>query len=276
VRERVANLPARSVRYLEAGSGTPVVLLHAFPLNAEQWLGQMARVPPGIRVIAPDTRGFDGRDPFAGLPAGVVTMETYARDVTELLTHLEIGRAIIGGLSMGGYIALAMVRHVPDRVSGLVLADTRASADTDEVRQTRDRMIDLAGRQGAPAVATAMMPKLIGPTTRREQPDLADAVRRLIESNTRDGIISGIRAMRSRPDSTELLGRLACPVAIICGEEDEITPVAEHESLQRAIPGARLAVIPRAGHLSNLERPLVFNDALYSSVTAINHGSASR
>jgi pimeloyl-ACP methyl ester carboxylesterase len=263
VRSRVANLPARSVRYLEAGSGTPVVLLHAFPLNAEQWLPQLARVPPGVRVVAPDLRGFAGSEPFAGLPSPSVSMDIYAADVLELMAHLEMPRAVVCGLSMGGYVALAMIRKAPARVSGLLLADTRATADTVEGRAGRDRMLELVAKEGPSAVAVAMVPKLLGETTRREQRDLADAVTRLVESSSKDGIAAAIRAMKDRPDSTSVLASIACPASIVCGDEDMLTPVADSEAMHRAIAGSELVVLPRAGHLSNLENAAAFNDVLY-------------
>jgi 3-oxoadipate enol-lactonase len=259
---KVANLPSRRVRYLEAGGGEPLVLLHAFPLNAEQWLPQLTRVPAGWRVVAPDLRGFRAAE-GEGSPAPV-SMDTYAADVLELMSHLEIPRAVVAGLSMGGYVALAIVRLAAPRLSGLVLADTRAGADGPEARTARDEMLRLVDREGAGGVARAMIPKLLGETTRREQPDLADAVARLIESAPPGGIASAIRALRDRPDSNALLPRIGCPTTIICGEEDSVTPPSESEAMHRAIAGSRLVLLPRAGHLSNLENPRAFSDALFS------------
>ena len=131
-----AHLATRVVRYLEAGEGRPLVLLHAFPLNAEQWLPQLSRVPAGLRFIAPDLRGLGPEEP-AGAVAGEVTMATYASDVLALMAHLDVPRADVAGLSMGGYVAFAMLRQAASRVTGLVLADTRATADTAEGRAGR-------------------------------------------------------------------------------------------------------------------------------------------
>lgn len=263
VRSRVAHLPGRSVRYLEAGSGIPVVLLHAFPLHAEQWLPQLAKVPAGLRIVAPDLRGFAGSEPFAGLTSREVSMDTYAADVLELMAHLEMPRAVIGGLSMGGYVALAIARAQPARVSKLLLADTRATADTAEGQAGRDRMLALLASEGPSGVAATMVPRLLGETTRREQPDLSDAVTRLVMENTSEGLSAAVRAMKTRADSTALLPSIACPVLIVCGDEDVITPVGDSEMMHRTIRGAELVVLPRAGHLSNLEQPMAFNDALY-------------
>ena len=263
VHSRAAHLSTRTLRYLEAGSGRPLIWLHAFPLSADQWLPQLSRVPPGWRFIAPDLRGFrGGRQAFEVFDLPGVTMDAYAGDVLELMTHLEIADAVVGGLSMGGYVAFALLRKAPSRVSGLVLADTRATADTPEGRAARDKMIELVGREGSAGVAREMLPKLLGETTRREQPDLSDAVRRLIEVNTSDAIAAALNALKSRPDSTPLLASIACPTLIICGEEDVLTPMADSEAMHQAISGSRLVRLAGAGHLSNLENPIGFNDAI--------------
>ena len=243
------------------------MLLHAFPLGADQWLPQLARVPSGWRFVAPDLRGLGGSEPGAAL--GGITMDTYASDVIELMAHLEMPSAVIVGLSMGGYVALAVARRAPRRLAGLVLCDTRATADTAEGRVARDRMIAIVERDGPPGVAREMLPKLLGATSTREQPDLHDAVRRLIELNTPDGIITAVHAMKERPDSTALLPTFGCPSLVIVGVEDAITPPAECEGLHRAIPGAQYVEIPDAGHLSNIENPVAFNAALTSWLSAL-------
>jgi len=253
---RVAHLADRSVRYLEAGGGRPVVLLHAFPFSADQWLPQLARLPPGIRVVAPDLRGFRGAGPAYEQPglAGV-SMDDYAADVLALMTHLEIERAVAGGVSMGGYVAFAVVRRAPARVAGLLLANTRAAADTPEGRAGRARTIALVEREGPSALARDLVPKLLGTTTSRDQPDLAESLAHLTRMNSTEAVVAALRAMRDRPDSTPLLPSIACPTTIVAGEEDAIVPMAEAEAMQRAIPGARLERLPHVGHLSNLEAP---------------------
>jgi pimeloyl-ACP methyl ester carboxylesterase len=260
VTSKVAQLPARSVRYLEAGSGTPLVLLHAFPLHANQWLPQIDRPPHGWRIIAPDLRGWG---PGAASTFTVPdTIDGHADDVLELLAHLDIDRAIVGGLSMGGYVTLALVAKAPARVAGLVLADTRAAADTPEGRAKREQTIARVATEGPQAVARDLAAGLVGATTRAEQPDLVDVLHDYAATATADGLTSTIRALRDRPDRTALLGSIACPTLVICGSEDTVTPPAESEALHAAIPGSRLVVVPRAGHLSNLEQPAAFNAAL--------------
>jgi 3-oxoadipate enol-lactonase len=270
VHSKVANLADRSVRYLEAGHGRPVLLLHAFPLSADQWLPQLHRVPPGWRFIAPDLRGFHGSGAaFEDTGLEGATMETHASDVLALMNHLGADRAVIVGLSMGGYLAFALMRRAPTSVHGLVLANTRAAPDSAEGLAARDRMIELAAREGAVGVAREMLPRLLGVTTRQTQPDLIDAVRRLIETNSTEGIVSAVRAMKVRLDSTPVLPAIVCRTLIVAGAEDSIVAEVENEAMRRAIPAADLVVIPRAGHLSNLEAPQAFNDALADFLTTI-------
>jgi pimeloyl-ACP methyl ester carboxylesterase len=272
VTTNVAHLLNRSTRFLESpGSmgeeivrGTrALILIHAFPLSADMWLPQLAKVPQGWRFIAPDIRGFRGAGPaFEDAQLSGATMDDYASDVLSLMDHLDLDRAAIAGLSMGGYVAMAFAARAPERLTHLILADTRMTADTPEGRAGREKMQADLAKGGARAVADAMLPKLIGETTKRDQPDLPDAVRLLIEANRPEAISGGIDAMKSRPDRTGVLARLRVPALVICGAEDAITPVADSEAMARTIPGATLEVIPKAGHLSNLEQPAAFNAAI--------------
>lgn len=265
---RVAHLASRSVRYLQAGpdEGEAVLFLHAFPLSADQWLPQLLSAPPRKRYIAPDLRGFRGMGQ-AGEDFGpeAQSMDDYAADVAELLAHLDVGAATVVGLSMGGYVAFALARRAPGRLARLVLANTRATADSDDARAGRDRAIALVERNGPIGLGLEMVPKLLGESTRRDQPDLGDAVQRLIEANTPDAIVAALRAMKTRPDSTDLLAAMPCPVTVVAGAEDAIVPLGETRALHDAIPGAELVVLARAGHLSNLEDPRGFNAAIESA-----------
>ena len=252
------------LRYLEAtppATARPrgvVVLLHAFPLNARMWDAQLALAGGGWRVIAPHFRGVDGG---AGDPA-TASMEDYAGDVIDLLDALHIKQAVIGGLSMGGYAALAVLRHAASYFQGLILADTRSEADTPEGLEGRKKMLELVQTKGAAAVADEMIPKLLGETTRRTRPEVADHVRSLVLSSSADAIAGAVRALMTRQDSTPLLSAIHFPTLIVVGEEDTLTPPALSEKMHSHIPGSEMTVIPGAGHLSNLERPEAFNAAL--------------
>ena len=241
------------------------MLLHAFPLSADQWLPQLDRVPPGWRFVAPDLRGFRGAGvAFEDPGSATLSIDDHADDVIALMAHLEIDGAVIAGVSMGGYVAFGVLRRAPGRVKGLVLSNTRAAPDSDEARAGRERMIELANREGATGIAREMLPKLLGKTAQGEQPDLVDAVRRLILMNSTEGIVTALGALRDRPDSTPLLATIAVPALVIAGAEDTVTPVAEAEVMHRAITGSQLVTLPRVGHLSNLEDALGWRRALES------------
>ncbi len=242
----------------EAGRGTPVVLLHAFPLNRKVWVPQVAELSARYRVIAPDFRGHGE----SGVADEDSTMERLAEDVRGLLDHLKLERVALGGLSMGGYVALAFVRRWPERVRALVLADTRASADTEEGRKGRFETAALAEREGSAAIAETMVPKLLGPTTLEHKPEVVAAVRAMILEASPAGIAAALRGMAVRPASFDLLPTIKCPTLIIVGEQDGLTPPADSEAMAKAISGSTLVRIPEAGHLSNLEQPEKFNGAL--------------
>jgi 3-oxoadipate enol-lactonase len=259
VREAHVVAVGRRTRYLEAGAGWPLVLIHGFPLNADMWRPQLERVPEGWRYIAPDLRGFGPGAPSAERP---LSMQDLAVDLVAVLDALEIESATIGGLSMGGYVTFALYRLVPDRFTAALLADTRPQADTDEGREGRRKMLALVAERGSAAVADAMLPALLGKATRRERPAVEARVRQIAATNSADALAGALEAMMERPDSTPLLATMSCPALIIVGDEDAITPRAEAEAMQRRLPRSRLVVLPGAGHLSNMETPDAFSAAL--------------
>jgi 3-oxoadipate enol-lactonase len=252
------------LRYLEAlppADARPrgvLVLLHGFPLNARMWEGQLALAAGGWRVLVPQLRGVDGA--VADPPAS--TMDDYAGDVIDLLDGLHIKQAVLGGLSMGGYIAFAMLRHAARYIQALVLADTRPQADSPEGVAGRQRLLQLLQDKGPAAVADEMIPKLLGETTRRVQPQLIERVRSLILASSADAIAGQIRALMTRADSTPLLASIHVPTLILVGDEDTVTPPTLAHEMHDAIAGSQLVVVPGSGHLSNLEQPDTFNAAV--------------
>lgn len=262
IRERLAEIGGRPVRYLEAGAGWPVILLHAFPLDADMWRPQLEQVPDGWRFIAPDLAGFGPSAAAGAAPAGPLTMDDLSAGVEALMDHLTIDKGVIGGLSMGGYVTFALARRAPERFTGMVLADTKPQADTPEGRQARRALIAVAQAKGSAAVADQMLPKLLGPTTQATRPDVAAEVRRMIEAAPVEGIAGALEGMAARPDSTALLASIAWPTLVIAGAEDGITPPADAEAMDRAIPRSRLVIVPEAGHLASLEAPSLFSTAL--------------
>lgn len=255
------------LRYLEARPrsaaglrrrGT-LALIHAFPLNARMWEQQLTLADRGWHVLAPQLRGFDlsaATDPPAS------SVDDYAGDVIDLFDALHVEQAVIAGVSMGGYIAFAMFRHAARYFHGLVLSDTRAQADTPEGVEGRKRMIAVVRAKGPAAVADEMLPKLLADETREAHPDIAERVRGLVLASSSEAIAGALTALMTRPDSTPMLSRIHCPTLILVGERDGITPPALSEAMHKAIAGSELEVIPRAGHLPNLEQPEAFNRAL--------------
>jgi 3-oxoadipate enol-lactonase len=232
--------------------------LHAFPLHGGQWAPQVAALRDACRVIVPDARGFGG----STLGAGGHTLDDLAADVVAVLDALQVQQAVVGGLSMGGYIVFALLRRAPERVRALILADTRAGADSDEARANRYASAQLAREQGAAAVAEALLPRLLGATTQRENASLVVQVRDLIAPANPEAIARAQEAMAARHDARPLLPQLAVPTLILVGSEDVLTPPAEAEAMRAAIPGAHLVELAGAGHFSNLEQPAAFTAAV--------------
>ena len=258
-RERSIDTARGRMAWLEAGAGWPVILLHGFPLSAAMWRPQLERVPDGWRFIAPDLRGFGRSFPPAG---GDITMDDYAADVFALMDGLELDDAVIGGLSMGGYVTFAMFRQAPARFTRMILADTKSPADSPQAREGRVKMREQLAEDGPRGVADAMLPKLLAKGTEREAADAVRQARAMIESAAPEAIAAAIGALLGRPDSTPGLPAIACATLVLVGELDAITPVAEADAMHHAIARSTLCVIPGAGHLSNLEQPDAFSRAL--------------
>lgn len=254
-----------TLAYDVQGDGPPVLFLHAFPLGLAMWDAQVAALRAQYRVVRFDARGFGGSTTGEGL----LSMERIADDADALLDHLGLGQAAVCGLSMGGYAAFAMVRRHPARLRGLVLADTRAAADTPEGRQGRATLAEKVLREGAVAAADAFVPKLLGETTRRERPDVVARVRAIALGNPPRGIADALAGLAARADSTPTLAEIRVPTLVVCGEEDGLTPPADARVLHEGIAGSTLALLPRAGHLSNLEEPDAFNRALLSFLAGV-------
>ncbi|MBM3778197.1 MAG: alpha/beta fold hydrolase [Acidimicrobiia bacterium] len=241
-----------------------LVLLHAFPIGSRMW--DTTVVPDGWQIVAPSLPGFDG----TGLPPAHSTrLDDYADAVLRELDARGIDRFVACGTSMGGYVCFGLWREAAARCRGLVLADSRSGGDGDAARKARDQMVELVRRDGPDAVADAMMPKLLGPTSRRDRAELEGRLRRLIGSQSAEGIAAAIVRMRDRPDSTALLPAIHVPALVVVGEEDQLTPLPESEKMQAALPDATLVTIPGAGHLAPFERPDAFNVALASFLSRL-------
>lgn len=254
------------LEYTDQGTGTPIVLLHAFPLNRTMWEPQLDPFAASFRTIAVDLRGHGG----SSLSHTPYTLEDLATDIKDLLDHLTIQQAIFIGLSMGGYILMAFYRLYPDRVKALVLADTRAQADTADGRAGRYEMIRTAETQGASAIADTMIPRLLSGRTIKTNPELVEKVRAMIVRNPVHTIVADLRAMAERPDSIPLLAKIVRPTLVLVGELDQGTPPSDARLMTERIPNAHLAVLRDAAHVSNLEEPMAFNQAVLSFLESID------
>jgi 3-oxoadipate enol-lactonase len=245
-----------TVAYDDVGTGLPVVLLHAFPLDREMWAPQLgALAEAGFRALAPDLpefgRSTPGTDAF--------TIDRGADVVADFLEALGVAKAVVGGLSMGGYVAMAFARRHPDRLRGLILADTRAAPDNTEARVKRDRLVADVQGFGPPAAIDALLPKLVSDHTRTADPALVETVRQIGLRQSATGLIAGLYALRDRPDATPGLDAIAVPTLVLVGEHDALTPPLAAARIAAHIRGSELAHVPGAGHLSSLENPTAFN-----------------
>ena len=251
----IALLPSGlELAYDEAGSGLPLLLVHGWPFDRTMWAGQLGGLATYARVLAPDLRGAG-----ASTVRGPYSMDQYADDLVAFLDALAISRAVLCGLSMGGYIAFSMLRRHRDRIRGLILADTRATADTDEGRANRARLISLIENEGMTALAARQLQASVARSTLERQAPLAETVRRMMASAPPEGAIGALRAMAERPDSTPLLGTIDLPTLVVGGAEDSITPPDVLRTMAAAIPNSRVEILAHGGHRSPLERPAAFN-----------------
>lgn len=253
-----ASVHGIEMAYDDVGSGPAVVLLHGYPFNRSLWREQVEALSASYRVITPDLRGF-GETTIAD---GTATMTEMANDVAALLDQIDIKRITLGGLSMGGYVALAFYRRFPLRVRALILADTRAHADTDEARSNRAEQAQTVLQDGMAAIADDFLKKALALSTIAEQPEIVARVREMILSTDPRGAAAALHGMAARIDQTDYLPRILAPALIIVGSLDKLTPPPDSELMHREIRGSRLEVIEGAAHISNLERPVEFNHAL--------------
>jgi pimeloyl-ACP methyl ester carboxylesterase len=252
-----------TLHHRDAGHGADVVvLLHAFPLHSGMWERQLRSLAPRFRVIAPDYRGLGESRPA---PAAT-TMDLVAGDVLALLRSLGIRRAAVAGVSMGGYVALALHRKAPGLFRGLALCNTKATPDTTEAKATRETFAQNALSKGIGWVAEDFAPKLLRPDP---DPEALASVRALIESNAPEGVAAAQRGMALRPDSIPSLARIACPTLVLAGAEDRLIPFGEQQRMAGCIRGARLVTIPQSGHLPNVENPAAYDAALLQFFAAL-------
>lgn len=264
----------------DRGRGVPLLFVHGFPLSHQMWTAQLDDLSPDFRVLAPDLRGF-GRSP-RGEPVGAgddaspraLAMEQLADDLNALLAALEISEPIIFcGLSMGGYVAWQFWRKYAVRLRGMILCDTRAAADTDDARANRLRMAEGVGDWGSASVAAAMTPKLFGPTTYSEQPEIVEQIRESIATTDPQTIAAAQRGMAEREDMTAQLALIDTPSLLLCGEHDSLSPPEEMRQIAAAMPRAEFHEVASAGHMAPLEQPERVNESIRRFLASLKRDS---
>jgi 3-oxoadipate enol-lactonase len=252
------EMGGQTISWQQSGRGRTLVLLHGFPLHSGMWAPLHETTPHGWTLVTPDLRNFGES---TGTPA--LSVDDHASDVLALLRHLGCEDAVIGGLSMGGYVALALHRMAPQRCRSLVLADTTAAPDSDEARANRVRLQAVARERGAGAVLEDMLPKLVGPAATAAG-DVPNRLRDLARINRSEGVVDALEVLKTRPDARPGLAAVQCPTLILVGADDALTPPSAAETIRDGIAGSSLVIIPDAGHMSNLEQPVAFALALWS------------
>jgi len=246
------------IAYDDQGSGPAIVLIHGYPFNRSMWTEQVQSLADRYRVITIDLRGHGDSE----ASTGASTMTLMAEDVAQLMDELGIERAVVGGLSMGGYVVLAFYQLFPERVEKLLLADTRAQADTEEGKATRAEQAQKILAEGMAPIVDTMLPKLISPDTVSKRPEVVKRVRDMMLHTKPEGAAAALRGMAEREDQTPRLSQINVPTLIIVGREDPITPVADSEKMHQQIANSELVVIENASHVSNIEQAEQFNRAL--------------
>ena len=256
----IAAIEGARIGYDESGEGLPIVMLHGFPHDRTLWAAQRMALAARARCLTPDLRGFGDSSTH-----GPFSMDQYADDVVALLDALGIPQAVVCGLSMGGYVALALWRRHPARVRAMILCDTRAEADSPEARSRREAQIALVRAQGTAALVEPLLTGMVGSETRAQRPEVLTALRTMMGRQSAAGVIGALQALRDRPDSRPTLGTITVPVLVVVGDQDVLTPIADARRMAEALPPAarvRLEVIAGAGHVPCVERPAAVTHAL--------------
>ncbi|NMC13886.1 MAG: alpha/beta fold hydrolase [Chloroflexi bacterium] len=250
--------------YEDHGQGIPVLFVHGYPLNQKIWQPQIEGLSDIVRIITPDLRGHGESQ----ASEREYSMDLFAEDCAALLDAIPITQKIVlCGLSMGGYVSFAFLRKYSSRLAGLILTATRASPDSETVKQNREKAITQVQSEGVNKVIDNMLPKLLSPLSMAHNPALVNQVREIMQSVSSQGYIGDLTGMKNRPDSTPLLPTINIPTLLIFGDQDEIISIDEAKRLDSLIPDSRLEIINGAGHLLNLEKPEEFNTIVRDFLT---------
>jgi pimeloyl-ACP methyl ester carboxylesterase len=254
-----ADINGVTLAYSDRGKGLPLVLIHGFPLCRKMWLPQAeVLAKAGCRVITPDLRGFGE----SGLISGTASMDIYADDIVALMDHLGIDKAVVGGMSMGGYVLLNLLERYPDRVAAPVFIVTKAGGDDDAGKARRTALAEACRVQGILPVVEAFRNLLFAPETLRDNPELVDEVFGWINATDPRGAAAGLIAMRERKDCVAMLGSISQPALVIGADLDQAAPVENSRIIAAGLPDVELCILHGGGHMVNLEQPAGFNEAI--------------
>ncbi|MER7000374.1 alpha/beta hydrolase [Streptomyces sp. NPDC000410] len=248
--------------YDDKGSGPALVLVHGHPFDRSMWAPQLAAFSATHRVVAPDLRGYG----TSSVVPGTTLLTDFAHDLAALLDRIGVGRFVLGGLSMGGQIAMECYRLFPERITGLVLADTFPAAETDEGKDLRNAMADRLLAEGMRGYADEVRDKMVAPYNT----EASGTVHRMMLAAPPEGAAAALRGRAERPDYRDLLTRVTVPALVVVGRDDAYTPVADAEAMHAALPDSTLCVIEGAAHMPNLERPAEFDAALRAYLERLN------
>ncbi len=252
--------------YDQSGKGIPLLFIHGYPLSRKIWRPQISNLTDIASVISLDLRGHGESYPFDG----PYSMELLAEDCKRLLDELNVtAPTLICGLSMGGYVTLALYRKYPQLFAGMILTSTRAGADSPEGKANRDKSIQNVHEHGVSSIAEGMLPKLVSPPAIVSDPALMTTIHDIMLETSVNGVVGALQGMRDRPDSTSLLSKITCPVLIIHGADDQLIPAPEAELMSQQIPNSRLSVLPKAGHLLNMEQPDQYNQVVRDFIKSL-------
>ncbi|AXP82885.1 3-oxoadipate enol-lactonase 2 [Mariniflexile rhizosphaerae] len=256
-----------NLSYDDVGEGTiPIIFLHGFPFDKTMWQLQLRFFKDSYRLIACDIRGFGkSTDEKTSL-----SIDLFADDLIQFMDKLSIDKAIICGLSMGGFIALNAIKRFPQRFEALILCDTQCIADTAETKEKRYKTIDEIEAEGTANFNDGFIKSVFHKYSITNKKELVEQVRNVVFANSEHIIKKGLVALAERSETCSFLDKITVPTLILCGREDEVTPLAQSELMKAAIEESVLCVIDNAGHLSNLEQPEEFNIHLHDFLTTLD------
>ncbi|TWT90889.1 AB hydrolase superfamily protein YdjP [Pseudobythopirellula maris] len=250
------------MRCLVEGEGPPVLLVHGFPMGHAMWRAQIASLS-GVRIIAPDLRGFGGSELGVIHEGQGVSMERYADDLAALLDALGVDEPVVYcGFSMGGYVGWQFLKRHRERVRALVVCDSRPEADDEDGRANRLKMAEKVGEWGSAMLAEAMTPKLFAAETLENDPKLVAWMADMMGSNSPQAIAAALLGMAARPDVTGDLADFDLPTLAICGDQDALTPPDVMRGMAEAMPKAEFVLVEGAGHMAPAEKPVEVNSAI--------------